>query len=296
MTRDIEFKADDGITLRGWLQLPEGSGPFPLVVMTHGAGGYKEWFLPGLAGILAQAGIASLAYDHRNFGDSGGEPRCEIDSALQIRDYRTAITFATTLPDVDKARIGIFGTSFSGGHVLVVGAIDRRVKCVVAQVPFISGSQQLVAQFHPEEVVQMRQRWDEDRLNRFQGKPPATVPHHVADPSNPVAGRSANRVKFFGQMTDAEKRNWKNLLTLRSMETLYEYEAGSFVSLISPTPLLMIISQEEAQLGLPFFERALHPKRLVLSRGGHYDPYMDEYETATSAARDWFAEWLQSGR
>lgn len=294
MQKDIEFKADDGIKLRGWLKLPSGTGPFPTVVMTHGAGGYKEWFLPGLSDILAEAGIASLAYDHRNFGDSEGEPRCEIDPQLQVRDYRTAITFAGTLPEVDRDRVGIFGTSFSGAHVLVVGAIDRRVKCIVSQVPFISGSAQLVAQFHPEEIVQMRARWDEDRLNRLQGKSPATVPHYVADPNNPVAGRSANRVKFFLQMTDAEKKNWKNLLTLRSMEALYENEAGAYIPIISPTPVLMIISQEEAQLGLPHFERAMQPKKLILTRGGHYDPYMDEYSTATNGTRDWFVQWLRT--
>ena len=44
-----------------------------------------------------------------------------------------------TLPEVDADRIGVWGSSYSGGHVLVLGAIDRRVKCVVWQVPLISG-------------------------------------------------------------------------------------------------------------------------------------------------------------
>lgn len=296
MRRDIEFKADDGPTLRGWIATPDTPGPHPVVVMTHGAGGYKEWFLPGLADILAGAGIASLAYDHRNFGDSDGEPRCEIDAARQIDDYRSAITFAERQPELDAQRIGIFGTSFSGGHVLVVGAIDRRVKCVVAQVPWISGYQGLVTQFQPQEAIDMRRRWDEDRRNRQLGKPPETVPHYVGDPNNPVAGRSANRVRFFQKMTEAEKRNWKNLLTLRSMEQLYQYEAGAYVRLISPTPLLMIASQEEAQLMLPYFEQALEPKKVILTKGGHYDPYMDEMPKATTATRDWFTQWLGSAR
>src|ERR1700694_2799695 len=122
MKRQIEFKADDSTMLRGWLKLPDRAGPHPLVVMTHGAGGHKEWFLPGLSDILLEAGIAALAYDHRNLGESDAEPRFEIDPPLQIRDYRTAITYAGTLPDIDRSRIGVFGTSLSGGHVLVVGA------------------------------------------------------------------------------------------------------------------------------------------------------------------------------
>ena len=76
-------------------------------------------------------------FDNRNFGASDGQPRQEIDPWQQVRDYRDAITFAETLDATDPDRIGIWGSSYSGGHVLVVGAIDRRVKCVVAQVPRI---------------------------------------------------------------------------------------------------------------------------------------------------------------
>ena len=292
MKRDIEFGADDGTILRGWLVTPEGPGPHPLVVMTHGAGGYKEWHLPGLSALLQEAGIASLGYDHRNFGDSDGEPRCEIAAARQIEDYRAAITFAETLQEVDAKRIGIFGTSFSGGHVLVVAAIDRRVRCVVAQVPWISGSQGMAAQFHPEEAAEMRRRWDQDRRARAAGKPPQMVPHYVGDPNNPVAGRSMNRVQFFQRLTEAEKRNWTNQMTLRSMEQLYQYEAGHYVRLISPTPLLMIVSHEEAQLMLPWYEQAMEPREVVLTRGGHYDPYLEEFSKAAGATREWYSRWL----
>lgn len=290
--QDVEFRADDGTMLRGWLKTPPGPGPHPLVVMTHGAGGHKEWFLPGLSDILQAAGIASLAYDHRNFGQSEGEPRFEIDPPLQIRDYRTAITFACTLPEVDKARIGIFGTSLSGGHVLVVAALDRRVRCVVSQVPSVSGSASATRRYHPEELNQNRRRWDEDRMNRFLGKPPATVAHSVDDPNDAIAGQSSNRVKFFRTLSAEENRHWKNTLTLRSLEALADYEPGIYARLISPTPLLMIISEAEAQLALPTFQSALEPKKVVITRGDHYDPYMDAYDTATGAAREWFAQWL----
>jgi dienelactone hydrolase len=59
-----------------------------------------------------------VAYDHRSFGDSEGEPRQELDPWLQVRDYRHAITYAETLKDVDPDRVGIWGTSYAGGHVL----------------------------------------------------------------------------------------------------------------------------------------------------------------------------------
>jgi hypothetical protein len=40
-----------------------------------------------------------------------------------VRDYRDAITYAETLADLDRERIGIWGTSYSGGHVLVVARL-----------------------------------------------------------------------------------------------------------------------------------------------------------------------------
>ena len=139
MRRDIAFNAE-GVTLRGWLYLPERvTGPVPTVVMAHGFSAVKEMYLDTFAEVFAGAGLGVLVFDNRGFGASDGEPRQEIDPWAQVRDYRHAITFARTLPEVDRTRIGIWGSSYSGGHVFVVGAIDRRVTCVVSQVPIISG-------------------------------------------------------------------------------------------------------------------------------------------------------------
>ncbi len=129
-------------------------------------------------------------------------------------------------------------------------------------------------------------------MNRFRGMPPATVPHFVDNPNDPIAGVSSNRVKFFRTLTAEDNRFWKNTLTLRSLEALADYEPGIYARLISPTPLLMIVSQAEAQLALPTFQSALPPKKVLITRGDPYAPYMDEYEAATPAARDWFADWL----
>ena len=138
MRQDLEFEAG-GVTLRGWLYTPDGAnGPVPTVVMAHGFSAVKEMYLDRFAEVFADAGLAALVFDNRNFGASDGEPRQEIDPIAQMRDYRHAITYALTLDGVDGNRVGAWGTSLAGGHVLVVGAIDRRVGCVVAQVPTIS--------------------------------------------------------------------------------------------------------------------------------------------------------------
>jgi cephalosporin-C deacetylase-like acetyl esterase len=137
--RDIEFNAE-GLTLRGWFYVPDGAKkPVPTIVMAHGFSCTKEMFLDKYAEVFVKDGLAVLIYDNRNFGDSDGQPRLEVDPYNQIRDYRHAITYASSLPEVDSSRIGIWGTSYTGGHVLQVAAIDKRVKCVVSQVPVVSG-------------------------------------------------------------------------------------------------------------------------------------------------------------
>src|SRR6266487_783713 len=128
MRQDIVFDAE-GVTLRGWLYLPDAAaGPVPTVVMAHGFSAVKEMYLDSFAEVFAAGGLGALVFDNRNFGASDGEPRQEIDPWAQLRDYRHAITYARTRPEVDRERIGIWGSSYSGGHVLVVAAIDRRVK------------------------------------------------------------------------------------------------------------------------------------------------------------------------
>jgi len=115
----VEFDADG--TLRGWLYRPRGrAAAAPAVVMAHGYNCIKELYLDRYAAAVADAGHVVLAYDHRNFGDSDGEPRQELDPWMQVRDYRNAVTFVQTLDGVDPERIGIWGTSYAGGHVLVV--------------------------------------------------------------------------------------------------------------------------------------------------------------------------------
>src|ERR1700748_572105 len=128
--RDIEFNAE-GTTLRGWFYPAGGAregtaGTAPAVVVAHGVSAVQEMDMDKFAEVFAEAGLNVLVFDNRCFGASDGEPRQEIDPWTQVRDYRHAITYLHTLPEVDPARIGIWGSSYSGGHVLVVAAIDRR--------------------------------------------------------------------------------------------------------------------------------------------------------------------------
>ena len=137
----VEFESQ-GATLRGLLLFGgHAAGPQPLVVMAHGTSATIQMVAIDYARCFAHAGLNVLLYDHRNFGASGGEPRCEINPWVQCRGYVDAISFAEKLPQVDANQIGIWGESFSGSHVVLVAACDRRVRCVVAQTPSLGATQ-----------------------------------------------------------------------------------------------------------------------------------------------------------
>jgi fermentation-respiration switch protein FrsA (DUF1100 family) len=299
MRKDIEFKTEDGITLRGWHHLPENSTDrVPTVVMAHGFSAVKEMYLDRFAEVFANAGLASIVFDNRNFGASDGEPRQEIDPWWQVRDYRDAITYAETLQSVDPERIGIWGSSYSGGHVLIVGAIDRRVKCVVAQVPLISGHANARRLIRADYIAGLQKMFDGDRRARMQGKPAAMLPVVSEDPAGPAALPTPDSWTWFTETGRSRAPSWRNEVTLRSVEMFMEYEPGTYVGFISPTPLMMVVALGDhltvADLALAAYERALEPKRLVTLPGGHFDAYVAGFADASQAATEWFVQHLLS--
>jgi hypothetical protein len=294
---DVEFDAE-GVTLRGWFYRPsDDGGDKPVVVMSHGFSAVKEMYLDRYAERFAEAGLNALVYDNRNFGASDGEPRQEIDPWAQVRDYRHAITYATTLPGVDPDRVGIWGTSYSGGHVLVVAAIDRRVKAAVCQVPMVSGAANFRALVRADFIAGFREQFVGDRLARFEGKEPAMVPAVAEDPLAPSALPTPDSWQWFTETQKLRAPAWRNEVTLRSVEMFSEYEPVTYLPLISPTPLLMQVATGDhltpAELAIAAYDQAHEPKRLVILPGGHFDAYVDGFEESSGNARDWFVEHLR---
>ncbi|MET9213371.1 MULTISPECIES: alpha/beta hydrolase [unclassified Nocardia] len=125
-----------------WLYRPSAdvSRKRPVVVMGHGLGCVKEMRLDAFAARFAAAGYIVLAFDYRHFGASTGEPRQLLDIGLQHSDWHAAIAYARALPGVDPEAVALFGTSFSGGHVLEIAKADPRVAAVVSQCPFTDGA------------------------------------------------------------------------------------------------------------------------------------------------------------
>ncbi len=120
-----------------WLYSAPGVEPdVPVVVMAHGLSGTRRDRLGAFAERFAAAGFAALVFDHRGFGDSGGEPDL-FDPGRQLEDWRAAIAFARSLPEVDASKVATFGSSMGGGNALAAAADDPAVAAAISQVPFL---------------------------------------------------------------------------------------------------------------------------------------------------------------
>ncbi len=296
MREDIAF-ASDGVTLRGWLYRPQGAaGLCPAIVMAHGFSATKEMFLDDFAEVFAAAGFVVLVYDHRNLGASSGEPRGEIDPIAQIRGYRDAITWLATRDGIDPERIGVWGSSYSGGHVMVLGATDSRVKCVVAQVPALD-AYRTFTQAGRETLLAFRTQFNADRAARYHGEAPAMIPVIPAEAGGIGALTTQDSIDFF-KVFESRASNWRNSVTLRSIEYLTEYVPAFYLPRIAPTPFMMVIALKDSlipsDMALEAFATAGEPKKLLTLDCGHFAPYTgDTFRTVSAAECAWFSEHLR---
>lgn len=296
MCKDIEFEAE-GDVLRGWHYTPDDlSGSAPTIVMAHGFSAVKEMYLDKFAESFAEAGLGSVVFDNRNFGDSEGEPRYEIDPWQQVRDYRHAITYAETLDEVDNDRIGVWGTSYSGGHALTVGALDSRVECVVSQVPLTDGLYNLRRLVRADLIGDLREQLNEDRRARFQGEEPAYMPVVSEELLGDAALPTQDSYRWFTETKEKRAPNWENEVTLKTIELMTEYAPRDYVERISPTPLRMIIAEGDhlavQDAAFDTYEKAREPKSLVTLDGGHFEAYVEAFDESSTAAEEWFLEHL----
>ncbi len=198
-----------GEACAAWLYAAEGDAPggdgrpVPIVVMAHGLSGTRRDRLGPFAERFATAGAAALVFDHRGFGDSGGEPD-RFDPRLQLEDWRAAIAQARSLPGVDPARVVTFGSSMGGGNALAAAAGDRRIAAAISQVPFLD----IVTQARrPPLRAAVRALWAAARDGCL---PAVGAPHEAAFINAPAAEAGWRRVVAGG-----EDSRWRNRASAR---------------------------------------------------------------------------------
>jgi pimeloyl-ACP methyl ester carboxylesterase len=138
---DVSFVSGNE-TCSAWHFAPKSSGGADrsaCIVMAHGFGAVMDAGLEPFAERFAAAGFHVVVFDYRYFGRSSGQPRQLLSIESQLDDWAAAIAFARQLRGVDRNRVALWGTSFSGGHVVVAAARDGRVAAVSSQSPMMDG-------------------------------------------------------------------------------------------------------------------------------------------------------------
>ena len=136
----------------------------------------------------------------------------------------------------------------------------------------------------------------EDERSQLKGGPVGYLSVVGKNASEPAAYYAPEAVRFYLQQIPEGK--WENKVTVRSGRWSRMFEPGIFISLISPTPLLMIVGDDDSvtltDVQLAAYEHALQPKQLKLIKGGHFEPYINQFDEAAGAARDWFNLYLNN--
>lgn len=302
MRRDVEFKSK-GEACRGWFYAPdEGVPPFPAVVMAGGWCYVKEVVMPHYAEHFLGGGLAVLIFDYRNLGASDGLPRQHLDPWEQIEDYKNAISFVQTLPEVDPERIGIWGISYSGGHVLVVGATDPRVRCIVSQIPVVDGYMNMRRVHGEREFRKLLQLITQDRKARFGNEAERSyIPMSAPDPDRTLCTWPFPDVyDTFRQIRETEAPRHEHRSTVESVELLLSYTVFPYVRRVFNIPVLMIVAENDEKtlwdLEIEAFnEIPAASKRLsVLSEVTHMSLYSERshLEMAAQEGAEWFKEHL----
>ncbi len=258
----------------------------PTVILCHGWGGTAADLRPeGVA--FARAGYMAVAFDYRGWGKSdarlvltgpaprerpGGrftaevrEVREVVDPIDQTTDLQNAIHWVVGEPQCDSGRIGLWGSSYSGGHVAYVAARDPRVRAIVCQVPALD-SRWMVAT-PQERALTLR-----DATRRARGE------------------------------TGYPEPGQRVILGLRGApirERMINYAPVDDVEKAVGCAILFILAEKEEYFnnkdhGVKAFERARGPKKLVTIPGiSHYGIYREARRQAQSLAIAWYDEHLK---
>lgn len=299
MRQDVMFSSE-GADLRGWLYGPGSGSPWPLVVMAHGFSATRHMIADKYAEIFHADDLAVLLYDHRGFGDSGGEPRLQINPWIQARGYRDAISYGRSLEGVDPSRVAIWGDSLSAGVALAVTAMDDRVAALVAQVPAIG------RELPPADPDGSLYRAFKETIlsgalepseGEVQGPSPVVSDDQVRRPS---ALQPLTAYRWFLEYGGRFATGWVNDVTRAQPKTPVAWQPGLCARHVSCPTVFMVSPQDEMPGSSPAVARDAYnklagPKEWIETGGGHFGLLYvpsEEFERASSAQARFLSDHL----
>ena len=318
LEQEVVFEnVDADVQLAGTLTLPEGPGPFPVLVLISGSGAQDRnstffehrpfWVL---ADYLTRLGLAVLRYDDRGVGGSTlGET--EATTADQAADVIAAVSFLIEHPDIDPNRIGLIGHS-EGGNIAPMAANQIETIGLIVSLagPGLPGSQILLDQ--NEDIIRAQGFSESDIETRL------TYLHRVfeileaySDDAMAQAKIKEAIVEFNGPgVPEAALTQEAELWTSPWMRFFVSYDPGPALAQLTSSILVLIGDldiQVRASQNLPvietIFQQAGHPDYLVVelpglnhlfqtAQTGSVEEYAIIEETFSIDALELIGEWI----
>ena len=280
----------EGTRLAADLFIPESSsddGGFPAILLCHGWAGPKAHLSTTYAPFFCEAGFACLTFDYRGWYESDArlatpdaQPSPDADGSITVRAYpirevvdpldqnrdiHNVLDYLLDHPQINPKRVGLWGSSFGGGHVIFVAGTDPRIRAVVSQVPGM-------------------------------GAPTDDDGHPTVPSEGQTLGAAMAKGKLWSVPRSPEMP--ESLKGAGDVRTMWRYLPRVAARTIS-VPTLILDQEDEEYGGRENSGMAAHEalpatttSRYHVFPGGHYDIYEKNYREASTMARDWFLEYL----
>jgi len=271
---DISFTSGHE-TCAAWLYLPTRVTPPPVVILGHGLGATREMRLDAFAERFAQAGIAALAFTHRHFGDSGGQPRQLLSIKRQLADWDAAISWVKARRDVDGTRIAVWGSSFGGGHSITVASRHPELQAAVAQCPFTDGLASALA-LGPAAFFSVLPTVARDFASMIGRQPPAMIPL-AGLPGSIALMNAPDALPGYEALLPAGT-SFRNEVAARVAPTIMAYRPGRAVKKINVPILFCVSNTDTVTPPAQTMRYARTAPRVEIKRydAGHFDFYIGE--------------------
>jgi len=277
------------LRLAARLYRPDSPGQnSPLIVMAHGLGAEMNFGLPKIAQCFNREGWTVLMFDYRHWGESPGLPRELLVPKLQLEDWESALVFAQSLSGIDRKKIALWGTSFSGGHVLVTASRHPELAAVVAQVPFTDGPASALT-YSPLFLLKagFHAAWDL-AVSSLNGKP-----HYlplVGSPQELAVMNKADSREYYNFIPEGSQ--WENRAAARIAFLIPLYRPVAAVSRIK-IPALIVYGEKDTLIPAKAVEKTI--QKLPCCRAlklpmGHFEIYTDFFEPVMEAETAFFKE------
>lgn len=272
--QDVRFESGETYC-SAWLYLPVGVEKPPIVVLGHGLGAVREMRLDAFSERFAAAGIATLAFTYRYFGDSGGRPRQLMSVKRQLADWDAALDFVKGCADVDGRRVGIWGSSFGGGHAITVASRHPELLAAISQCPFTDGLASTAA-LGVKGSLQVMPVLLRDFAARLLGRPPVMVPIAAA-PGQPALMNAHDALPGYLALVP-KGMVFVNHVAARVLPEIMAYRPGRSASKVK-LPILFCVSTTDTvtppEQTIALVRKAPHGETKLYA-AGHFEFYMGD--------------------